>query len=105
MKQLILILMLSLVTTGYTQLSPPVQKIDLHLPTVQKYGYEGTIKTGPAVMIGGAAFIVAGLLTPPTYVAGSTTEKKPFYQQIRNLPLLTGSLVFTTGFVITLTGN
>jgi len=105
MKQLILILMLSLVTTGYTQLSPPVQKIDLHLPQTQNYGYENTMRTGPAVMLGGASFIVAGLLTPPTYVSGSTTEKKPFYKQIRNLPILAGSIIFSTGLVITITGN
>ena len=97
--------MLSLVTTGYTQLSPPVQKIDLHLPAVQKYGSEKTIRTGPAVMLGGAAFIVAGLLTPPIYVAGSTTEKKPFHQQIKALPILSGSLIFTAGFIVTLKGK
>jgi hypothetical protein len=53
-------------------------------------------------MLGGATFIVAGLLTPPSYVGGSTTERKPFFQQAKIWPILSGALVFTGGIVISI---
>ena len=57
-------------------------------------------------MLGGVAFTAAGLLTPPVMVGGSTTEQKPFIQQgVRAAAIITGSVVFTTGLVITIAGK
>jgi hypothetical protein len=57
------------------------------------------------MMIGGAAFILAGALTPPTMIGGSTTQKQPVYKQIRMLPILTGSIVFVIGSGISIGGR
>lgn len=85
------------------------QKVDLHLDyqtktTTTSYGYEKSsrIPLGLGMVIGGASFIVAGLLTPPTYVGGSTTQKKPFMAQPKALPILTGALVMTIGCTISI---
>ena len=104
MKKLILILMLALTSNVFSQLAPPRQKIDLHLPTTTYNTKEPIV--GPLVMLGGAAFTAAGLLTPPVMVGGSTTEPKPFIQQgVRAAAIITGSVVFTTGLVITIAGK
>ena len=63
------------------------------------------VRLGPTMMLGGASFIVAGLLTPPTMVGWSTTQKQPFYKQIRMLPVLTGTIVLTIGIGNALGGN
>lgn len=104
MKKLFLIGLLALPNIGLTQLSPPREKIDLNLQ-YKKYSSQPEIRTGPMVMVGGAAFILAGLLTPPVMEGGSSTIKKPFYKQIRNLPILTGGIVLTVGLAITISGN
>ena len=74
-------------------------KIQLNLPAYQS-------STGPSVgvgmLMGGGAFILAGVLTPPVYVGGSTTEKKPFYSQPRFYPIVTGALVMFVGVTISL---
>jgi hypothetical protein len=50
------------------------------------------------MMIGGAALFVAGVLTPPIMVGGSTTQKQPFYKQgARALAMVSGGIVFTIG--------
>jgi len=83
--------------------------IDLKLDKVSysssQYNSSGNMPVGVGMMIGGTSFIVAGLLTPPTYVGGSTTEKKPFYQQPKFLPILSGSLFFTIGIGVSISGN
>lgn len=83
--------------------------IDLKLDKVSysssQYNNSSNIPVGVGMMIGGTSFIVAGLLTPPTYVGGSTTEKKPFYQQPKFLPILSGSLFFTIGIGVSISGN
>lgn len=83
--------------------------IDLKLDKVSyggsHYNSGGNIPVGVGMMVGGSSFIVAGLLTPPTYVGGSTTEKKPFFQQPKFLPILTGSLFFTIGIGVSISGN
>ena len=104
MNKLILLLVLTLTSPCYGQLSPPPQPINLHLShQSSRYGNQGRI--GPGMMLGGAVFIATGLLTTPTYVGGSTTERKPFYKQIRNIPILMGGIILSTGLVITITGN
>jgi len=107
MKKLFLIGLLALPNIGLSQLSPPPSpQINLHLESQSKsYGFEPEVRSGPGIILGGASFIVAGLLTTPTMVGGSTTERKPFYKQVRNLPILIGSITLTTGIVITITGN
>ena len=83
--------------------------IDLKLDKVSysssQYNSSGNMPVGVGMMIGGTSFIVAGLLTPPTYVGGSTTEKKPFYQQPKFLPILSGALFFTIGIGVSISGN
>jgi hypothetical protein len=102
MKQVILTLALALSTSAFAQIAPPKQRILLNLP---KPAGAPDVRIGPAMMLGGASFVVAGLLTPPTMVGWSTTEKQPFYKQIRMLPILTGTIVFTIGAGNTLGGN
>jgi hypothetical protein len=57
------------------------------------------------MLAGGAVFMLAGLLTPPTMVGGSTTQKEPIYKQVRMLPIVSGAVVFTIGLGITVGGN
>lgn len=102
MKRITLTLAMMLSFTAFTQIAPPRQRILLNLP---KPSSVPDTRMGPAMMVGGAAFVVAGLLTPPTMVGWSTTEKQPFYKQIRMLPILTGAIVFTIGTGHTLGGN
>ena len=102
MKKLTLTLALLLSTSAFSQIAPPKKSILLNLP---KPSSVPDTRMGPAMMVGGAAFVVAGLLTPPTMVGWSTTEKQPFYKQIRMLPILTGAIVFTIGTGHTLGGN
>jgi len=102
MKKVVLFLALALSTSAFTQIAPPKQRILLNLP---KPSSAPDMRIGPAMMVGGTAFIIAGLLTPPTMVGWSTTEKQPFYKQIRMLPILSGAIVFTIGAGHTLGGN
>lgn len=102
MKRVILTLALALSTSAFTQIAPPKQRILLNLPIPAS---ASDVRIGPAMMLGGASFVVAGLLTPPTMVGWSTTEKQPFYKQIRMLPILTGTIVFTIGAGNALGGN
>lgn len=104
MKQIILTLTVLLTFTAFTQIAPPKQRILLNLPKPTPSS-TSNMRMGPAMMVGGAAFVVAGLLTPPTMVGTSTTQKQPFYKQIRMLPILTGSIVFTIGTGVSLGGN
>ena len=102
MKRIILILAMMLSFTAFTQIAPPRQRILLNLP---KPTAAPDTRIGPAMMLGGASFVVAGLLTPPTMVGWSTTQKQPFYKQIRMLPILTGTVVLTIGIGNALGGN
>lgn len=104
MKKLLFILMMCLTTTCFSQLAPPRQTINLNLPKPVPSN-QSNMRVGPAMLIGGTSFILAGALTPPTMAAGSTTQKKPFYQQVRMLPIVTGSFVFIIGTGFTLGGN
>lgn len=104
MKRITLTLVMMLSFTAFTQIAPPKQKILLNLPKPTPSSTPD-MRIGPAMMVGGASFVVAGLLTPPTMVGWSTTEKQPFYKQIRMLPVLTGVIVFTIGAGNTLGGN
>ena len=74
-------------------------KIQLNLPAYQS-------STGPSVgvgmLMGGGAFILAGVLTPPVYVGGSTSEKKPFYSQPKFYPIVSGALLMVVGVSISL---
>jgi len=80
----------------------PLEPIELNLNTSYGYPEESNMPIGVGMMLGGATFIVAGLLTPPSYIGGSTTEMKPFFQQAKIWPILTGALVFTGGIVISI---
>lgn len=114
MKKIILSLILLLTLNTNAQDSyqsimfiEPAEPIELNITsTSSSYGYDNqsNIPIGVGMMLGGATFIVAGALTPPSYVGGSTTEKKPFIQQAKLWPILTGALVFTGGIAISI-GN
>lgn len=104
MKKIILTAALALSTSAFSQIAPPRQRILLNLPKPTPSS-NSDMRIGPVMMVGGAAFVVAGLLTPPTMVGASTTQKQPFYKQIRMLPILTGAIVFTIGTGNALGGN
>jgi len=88
------------------------QKIDLHLPKYTstktykpRYGVQISPSMGFGMMLGGAVFTTAGLLT------GSVTEEnkygeivpKPFYKQgAKALAITTGGLLFVGGIIIAL---
>jgi hypothetical protein len=77
----------------------------LNLGTSRGYRYNSDTKVGPYLLLGGGVFVLTGLLTPTTYVGGSTTLKKPFAQQMRNWVMITGGVMGTVGLVITISGN
>lgn len=104
MKKIVLTLALIVSTTALSQIAPPKKTINLNLPKPSPISNTDA-RIGPGMMVGGAAFIVAGILTPPTMVGWSTTQKQPFYKQIRMLPILTGAIVFTIGAGNTMAGN
>lgn len=108
MKKLVLTLALALSTSAFTQIAPPKQNVNLRLNLSNGKNIldnSSNVRVGPIVMLGGASFIVAGMLTPPIMVGGSTTQKQPFYKQVRTLPILTGCIVMTFGIGVSLTGN
>lgn len=108
MKHLILTLLLTISSLSISQLAPPNDvKFDLHLDKMKvssrkSYRMEPKLPIGIGMLLGGGAFMTAGLLTSPTYVGGSTTERKPFFQQPGMLPIVSGALLMTGGIVITL---
>jgi hypothetical protein len=103
MKKLTLTLALLLSTSTFSQIAPPKRSILLNLP---KPSSAPNMSVGPGMMIGGATFVAAGLLTPPFMVAGSTTQKKPFYQQgPRAAAIISGSIVFVVGIGYTIGGK
>lgn len=107
MKKTILALALTLSTSAFTQLAPPSPKINLHISNGGNIlDRSNDVRSGPIMMLGGATFIAAGLLTTPTYVGGSTTEKKPFIQQGgRSFAIITGGIILSVGCVISISGN
>jgi hypothetical protein len=103
MKNIILTLFLLLSCFSFGQIAPPKRKITLNLPLPNS---QSNVRPGPFMVLGGAAFIVGGLLTPPLMVGGSTIEKQPFYKQGgRALAIISGSLTLTIGIGVTLSGN
>ena len=111
MKKILLALALTFSTSSFSQLAPPKQKINLHLSTTSYSSNSSNVRVGPGLgagsvmMLGGASFIVAGVLTTPVYVSGSTTEKKPFLQQGgKAAAIISGCLVLTGGIVISIGG-
>jgi hypothetical protein len=107
MKKLVLFLALSLSTSAFTQLAPPTPKVNLHLSNSKNIlDNSRDIRVGPVMMLGGASFIAAGMLTTPFYVGGSTTQKKPFFQQgPRMLAILSGAGVMVVGVGFSLGGR
>ena len=103
MKKILTILSLMLCLNVFSQLAPPRQTINLNLP--KSAPSQSDVRKGPMMLIGGAAFIAAGLLTPPVMVGGSTTQKQPFYKQPKMLPILSGTIIFTIGLGMTVGGN
>lgn len=96
MKKLILSLLLCLSSLSFAQIAPPRQKISLMLPLPSSN--TPSFPTGPGMMIGGSVLFIAGALTPPLMVGGSTTQKQPFYKQgARALAMVSGGIVFTIG--------
>lgn len=106
MKNIVLVLFLIVSSLTFAQLAPPKQKINLHLNMLPYDSRGSSVNIGPPMMIGGAAFLAAGLLTPPLMVGGSTTQKQPFFKQgARAAAIITGPVVFVVGAAFTLGGN
>jgi hypothetical protein len=81
-----------------------ISPINLRLPSNNSYRHDDG-RVGPLVMMGGAVFILAGLLTVPTYKGGSATEQKPFFQQGgRMLAIMSGSIMIPIGSILTICG-
>lgn len=76
-------------------------KVQLNLPPYDS-SPQSRISVGGGMLMGGAAFILAGVLTPPVYVGGSTTQKKPFYSQPKFYPIASGALAMVLGVTISL---
>lgn len=71
----------------------------------QKSFYSGVSVSptlGLGMIGGGSMFILAGALTSPTYVGGSTTILKPWYEQPGFYPIASGAILVTFGIVIAL---
>ena len=102
MKKILTILSLMLCLNVFSQIAPPRQIVNLNLPLPSN---QPEIRKGPIMMLGGASFMIAGLLTPPVMVGGSTTQKEPVYKQVRMLPIISGAIVMTIGVGITIGGN
>ena len=92
----------------YTGSSIP--QINLHLEMnvsqSKSYGYnESHMPLGLGMMLGGAVFTTAGLLTVPDYEVGPNGETvtKPFFRQgARMMAIMTGAGVFTAGCIISI---
>lgn len=112
MKKVILTVSLMISMNTFTQTlnfnNTPTQ-INLHLNALSGKNIldnSRDVRVGPLVMLGGASFLAAGLLTTPFYQGGSTTVKKPFFQQgPRTWAILSGGFCLVGGVVISLTGN
>ena len=122
MRKLLTILMLFLTINGFSQssinnnyltttvtsttMSTNVNlRLNLNSGFGSGYGYNNDTKVGPYLVLGGASFVLAGLLTRPVYEGGSTTLKKPFYEQPRSWVMITGGIIGTVGLVFTISGN
>jgi hypothetical protein len=92
--------MKNLITTIFVLAS-----LNLYSQKINGLGNTVEVKSGPIMMLGGGAFMTMGLLTRPIMEAGSTTDKKPFYKQVRNLPIITGAAIFTVGIGFTIGGR
>lgn len=81
-------------------------KIELQLNQMKKQTKYSGVTISPTLglgMIGGGAmFILAGALTSPTYVGGSTTILKPWYEQPGFYPIASGAILVTAGIIISL---
>lgn len=103
MKNIILTLFLTLSLFSFSQIAPPKNRVNLNLPQPSS---QSNVRIGPIMMLGGASFIAAGLLTPPIMVGGSTTQKQPFYKQGgRALSIVSGAVFLTIGVGVTISGN
>lgn len=112
-KKILLTILISVSSLTYGQDSyetfdQPNKKVEINKTSIKVVSKRSVSSVTPSIglgmMYGGGAFVVAGLLTPPIYVGGSTTEKKPFYSQPRFYPMVSGGLIFMVGAVISL-GN
>lgn len=103
MKTLFLSLALLLSASAISQIAPPRKSIMLNLPIPSSN--QPNMRMGPAMILGGASFIAAGLLTSP-FMEGSSTTPKPFWKQgPRTAAVVSGSIVFVVGVGFTLGGK
>jgi hypothetical protein len=77
----------------------------LNLVPTNSYSNNSDSRIGPYIILGGVVFTAAGLLTPSTYVGGSTTVKEPFTRQLRNWIMITGGIMSSVGIVVAISGN
>jgi len=122
MKRILIIVMSMMISTcGFTQsisvstlmIAQPQPKFDLHLTNSDVFSKSNRmsnnnsdVRVGPIMMLGGAGFILASVLTPPVMVGGSTTDEKPFLQQGgKSMAMISGCMILGMGIVISLSGN
>jgi len=72
----------------------------IHIKPIYYKDYGSGLKTGPALLLGGAAFITAGLLTRPT-----TFNGKGVHFSGKNACIISGTIIFVSGIVITIGGG
>jgi len=80
------------------------QKINLKL---SNYSYgESTIKTGPAMLIGGGAMFLGALLTVPAKEWHGIPDNPPYIKSTpRFVGMTMGIVTFSVGFVVTIGGS
>ena len=102
-----LILMVSLISTMnvFGQLAPVRQRVNLNLPQPEFFKPDKESRVGPYMMLGGLTFMVAGLVTPPIMVGGSTTQQQAMYKQMRSLVFTSGAITFGAGIILTVNGR
>lgn len=88
------------------------QKIDLHLPKYTstkkykpRYGIQVSSSMGLGMILGGTAFVVAGVCTTPVTEENKYGEivPKPFYKQgAKALAIVSGGMLIGGGIIIAL---
>lgn len=105
MKKLVVLVSLICSMNVLGQLAPVRSKVNLNLPQPEFFKPDKERMVGPYMMLGGLTFMVAGLLTPPIMVGGSTTQQQAMYKQARSFAFTSGVLTFGAGVVLTIKGR
>jgi hypothetical protein len=75
-------------------------KSTINSKTYTSYNSTSNQMLGPGMMLGGAGFLLAGILTGTNRVQG--TSQSPYYDINKYMAIGTGSLLLTSGLVVTI---